>query len=212
MELKDILMWRYATKRMNGKKISEDSLNEILEAIRLAPTSYGLQLFKVFIVEDKELREKIYPIAYNQQPVLGSSHMLVFAAYESISEKQINEFVQLIADTRNKSVEELEAAKQMYMRTINSLNPDEIHNWNANQTYIALSFGMIAAAAVGVDSTPMEGFDKDAMDELLKLKEKGLRSQLLLALGYRDEETDRLAEVPKVRKSKEELFEVITKI
>jgi len=206
MNLIEQLNWRYATKRMNGAKIASEKLDKILEAVRLAPTSFGLQPFKVIVVENQDLRERIYNEACQQPQIKESSHILVFAAIKNIDDQQVEDYMQLIAETRGLKVESLDSFKAMFGGVIAS---DENKNfiWTARQAYIAFGIGIVAAAMEGVDATPMEGFNADALDKVLGLAEQNLSAVNILALGYRDEANDRLALAPKVRKSKELMFD-----
>lgn len=206
MELIKSLEWRYAAKRMNGQAVPADKVNRILEAIQLAPSSMGLQPYTVLVITDKDLKKRIRAVAYNQPQIEESSHLLVFAAWADISPKQIEEFIVHSAATRNVSPETLEDFKNTLLGIITRNTTEQNYNWAARQAYIAFGTGIAAAAAERVDATPMEGFDSAALDELLGLSEKGLRSVTLLPLGYRDAENDWLASLPKVRRQKDRLF------
>ena len=202
------LQWRYATKHMNGTKVPTDKLDQILTAIQLAPTSIGIQPFKVFVVEGEDVRKKIHASACAQPQVLEGSHLLVFAAREALTNDEVEEYVNRIAKTRNVPVESLADFKSMIM-SVQGMGKDDYFTWAAKQAYIALGFGLVAAAEVEVDSTPMEGFSAPAMDEVLGLRAKGYRSAVLLALGYREPKTDYLVNAAKVRKPIGDLFETI---
>lgn len=205
MELLNALEWRYASKKMNGKRVPEDKVENILEAVRLAPSSIGLQPYSVIVITDPELKKQILPIANNQQQIVDSSHLLVFAAWDKITTERVEDFISLNAKMRNVSVESLDGLKSKLLNI--SIRPeDENFEWAARQTYIAFATGIAAAAEERVDATPMEGFNNAALDELLNLKEKGLRSLILLPLGYREKEKDWLVNLPKVRREKEKLF------
>lgn len=206
MKLIDALHWRYAVKRMNGKKLPETKLNAILDATRLSASSMGLQPYTILVVESDELKKKIHPVAYNQPQILESSHLLIFTAWENVSEKDVQDYLDNIVQTRGVTHESLEQFKGAMLNFINGRNQEEKYQWSARQAYIALGTALTAAAVEEVDATPMEGFDATAVDEILGLKEKGLRSVSILALGYRDAENDFLVNAPKVRRNKEELF------
>lgn len=205
MELLNALEWRYASKKMNGKKVPQEKVEKILEAIRLAPSSIGLQPYSVIVITDPELKKQILPIANNQQQIIDSSHLLVFAAWNKITRTRVEEFVQLNATTRNVSANSL-ATLRGYLENITKRSDEENFEWAARQAYIAFATGIAAAAEERVDATPMEGFNSDALDVLLELKEKALRSLTLLPLGYREKEKDWLVNLPKVRREKEKLF------
>jgi nitroreductase / dihydropteridine reductase len=206
MEIIKALNWRYATKRMNGSLLAEDKLNKIMEAIQLAPSAFGLQPYQVILIEKGDLRNKISPIAYNQPQIQEASHLLVFAAWSNISEQQIHDFIANVAATRGLDLNLLEGYNTAIKNSVLPLSPEQQFQWAAKQAYIALGVGLAAAAMESVDSTPMEGFNPEAMDELLGLKEKGLRSVAMLTLGYRDAANDALASAKKVRRNKNELF------
>ncbi len=206
MSLHDALEWRYAAKRMNGQKVPLHKLNAILRAAQYAPTSMGLQPFTIFVIENKELREQIKPLAYNQPQVTESSHLLVFAAWTDLTSMHVDEYINEIVETRGVSVESLDAFKNAMMGFVNNQTTEAKIQWAANQTYIAFSFALAEAALQQVDATPMEGFNVAAIDELLQLKEKGLTSVTLLPLGYRDEENDIFVKMKKVRRAQEKLF------
>ena len=208
MSLIDTLHWRYATKRMNGNKVPQEKVDNILEAIRLAPTSFGLQPFKVIVVENPQLREKIFNEACQQPQIKESSHVLVFAANKKVSAEQIEEYMQLIASVRSIPVESLNDFKAMFGGIVAG-TAEQNFVWTARQAYIAFGVGIVAAATEKVDATPMEGFNPEALDKILGLPEQNLGSTTILALGYRDEANDYLAKALKVRKSKSTLFDLI---
>ena len=194
------LNWRYATKRYNGEPVPEEALQNILEAVKLAPSSLGLQPFEVLVIEDAALREKIAPAAYNQPAITESGALLVFTAWKSISPEQVEAYITRMAAIRNLPAESLDGFKNMILSSIQNKTTEQLTNWNARQAYIALGYATAAAAMEKIDSTPMEGFDPAKMDELLGLSETGKTTVLLLALGFRDAEKDSLANLPKVRR------------
>lgn len=206
MNILKSLEWRYASKRMNGTRVPQQKIDNILEAIRLAPSSMGLQPYTVLLIEDEELKKQIQPIAFNQPQIVESSHLLVFAAWSDVTPEQIEEYIQHTAKVRNMPVEKLDDFKNTLLNMAKNRTQEENFNWAARQAYIAFGTGLVAAASEQVDSTPMEGFNNAALDELLGLQEKGLRSVTLLPLGYRDAEKDWLANLPKVRREKDKLF------
>ncbi|AOP35244.1 NAD(P)H-dependent oxidoreductase [Leptospira tipperaryensis] len=203
MELLEKLNWRYATKRMTGEKVPQEKVERILEAVRLTASGFGLQPYNVILIVDEELKRQIRPIANNQPQIEESSHLLVFAPWDQVTEERIKEYIQLISETRNAPVESLEGFKNSMLNWLKSHTPETSYNWAARQTYIGFGTAIVAAALENVDATPMEGFNAKALDELLHLKEKGLRSTSLLTLGYRDVEKDQLLKAPKVRRAKE---------
>ncbi|WP_018478702.1 nitroreductase family protein [Pontibacter roseus] len=206
MNILDSLKWRYASKRMNGQRVPSDKVETILEAIRLAPSSMGLQPYSVLVIKDEELKKQIRPIAMNQAQIEESSHLLVFAAWDNVTPEHIEEFIQHTASVRNMPAEALADFKNSLLQMAAGRTQEQNFNWAARQAYIAFGTALVAAAAEHVDATPMEGFDAAVLDELLNLKEKGLRSVTLMPLGYRDADNDWLAKLPKVRRQKEKLF------
>ncbi len=209
MELLDKLNWRYAAKAMNGEKVSEDKITRILEAARLAPTSSGLQPFEIIVVKNQEIKEKIKPVAWHQSVITDCSHLLVFAAWDTYTADRINYMFDLTNDIRGFKNEGWENYRQMLLSSYPQKNAEENFNHAAKQAYIAFSQAITAAAFEGVDATPIEGFDPDAVDKILGLREKGLRSAVLLPLGYRKEDADWLVNLVKVRKPMEDLVTVI---
>jgi nitroreductase len=205
MNLLNALKWRYAVKRMNGEKIPVEKLNEIMEAIQLAPSSLGFTPYTLILVEDQEIKEKLSPACFNQPQIKESSALVVFAAWKNYSEAQVDEYIKLIANTRNVEVESLEGFAGMIKNKINNTSQENLFTWAAKQAYLALGFGLAAAAVAEVDSTPMEGFNPAGVDEVLGLSEKGLASVAILALGYRDAASDYLVQAKKVRRPIEEL-------
>lgn len=208
MNLIEKLNRRYATKRMNGTTVPAEKVESILESIRLAPTSYGLQPFKVLVVEDPKVREQIYNEACQQPQILEGSHVLIFAATKNVDARQADEYMELIAQTRGIPLESLKDFRS-YFEPIVAADAESNFKWTSRQAYIALGVGLVAAANEDVDATPMEGFSPQAIDKLFDLEARNLGSVCILTLGYRDEEKDYLAKAPKVRKAKDQLFEII---
>jgi nitroreductase len=209
MELLDKLNWRYAAKAMNGEKVSQEKIDNIIEAARLAPTSSGLQPFEIMVVKNQEIKEQIRPVAWNQSMITDCSHLLVFCAWDTYTEDRINEAFDLVNDVRGFKNEGWEAYRQQLLGIYPKQDAEVNFNHAAKQAYIAFSAAIIAAAYEGVDCTPIEGFEPEAVDKILGLREKGLRSCVLLPIGYRDTENDWLANLKKVRKSTEKIVTVI---
>lgn len=209
MELLDKLNWRYAAKAMNGASVAEDKIERILEAARLAPTSSGLQPFEIFVIKNQDMKEKIKPVAWNQSVITDCSHLLVFAAWDTYTADRINYMFDLTNEIRGFKNEGWEKYRQMLLSAYPQKDTEENFNHAAKQAYIAFSAAIIAAAYESVDATPLEGFDASAVDEILGLREKGLRSAVLLPLGYRKEDKDWLVSLKKVRKPMEDLVTVI---
>ena len=209
MELLDKLNWRYAAKAMNGNKVPQEKIDRIIDAISLAPTSSGLQPFELIVITNQELKEKIRPISWNQSVVTDCSHLLVFAAWDTYTAERINKMFDLTNTIRGFKNEGWENYRQMLLNSYPQKDAEENFNHAAKQAYIAFSQAIAAAAFEEVDSTPLEGFDANALDEILGLRAKGLRSCVMLPLGYRDTENDWLVNLTKVRKSKEDLVTLI---
>lgn len=206
MDLTEALHWRYATKRMNGDKLSTTQIRPILDAIRLAPSSRGLQPYRIGVVEDADLKSRIRPIADGQPQVEECSHLLVFSAWSGISRFQIDEFIRFAAAERGIPEAKLEKMRGMLLKDQLQMDGKAFHEWASNQLFIALGLALAAAALHRVDTTPMEGFNREALDNLLGLPSMGLQSAVLLALGFRDTEADWLVGLKKVRRPAEELF------
>lgn len=199
MNLIESLQWRYATKKMNGEKIPQDKLERILEATRLAPSSYGLTPYHVIVVEDQELKEKLQGACYGQTQLVDSSAVLVFATWDDITEESVNIYTQEIARQREIPVDTLSMLDGMIKGMLSNMTQEQRVTWAQKQAYIGLGFALAAAAVEQVDSTPMEGFVPAQVDEVLNLNELGLKSVLVLPLGYRDSSNDYLANSKKVR-------------
>ena len=206
MELLDKLKWRYAAKAMNGEKVPQEKVDNIIEAISLAPTSSGLQPFEVFVITNQEVKEKIRPIAWNQSVITDCSHLLVFAAWDTYTADRINKQFDLTNEVRGFKNEGWENYRQMLLSTYPQQDAEVNFNHAAKQAYIAFANAIVAAAFEEVDATPIEGFVPDKLDEILGLREKGLRSCVILTLGYRQADKDWLVNLKKVRKSKEDLI------
>jgi nitroreductase/dihydropteridine reductase len=209
MELLDKLNWRYAAKAMNGEKVAQDKIDRILEAARLAPTSSGLQPFEIYVITNQAVKEEIKPVAWNQSVITDCSHLLVFAAWDTYTADRINKMFDLTNEIRETKNEGWENYRQILLGSYPKKDAEENFNHAAKQAYIAFSLAIAAAAFEGVDSTPLEGFDADAVDKILGLREKGLRSTVLLPLGFRADDKDWLVNLKKVRKSTEDLVTVI---
>jgi nitroreductase len=198
--------WRYATKKFDAtKKISNEDLETLKEAIQLSTSSYGLQPYKVFIIENPELRAKIQPVAWGQSQIVEASHLLVFANITNFGETEIDNYINLMAETRGIAVESVKGYADFMKMKITTLPEEQRNTWTSKQTYLALANLMNAAAELKIDVTPMEGFEPENVNEILGLPELGLHASLLATIGYRHEE-DATQHYKKVRKPKNELF------
>lgn len=207
--LSDHLNWRYATKKMNPEKaVPQDKVDAIVDAIRMTPTSSGTQPFELFVVINPDVRAKIAKAASDQAQITDGSHLLVFAAWDDYTDARIDEVVDLNVEARG-DLPMLNAYYDNLKKAYVPRDAEVNYAHAARQAYIALGVALVAAAEQEVDSTPMEGFSPEAVDKILGLKERGLRSVILLPLGYRDASGDWLLPMKKVRKSTETLVTVI---
>ncbi|APA68724.1 NAD(P)H-dependent oxidoreductase [Janthinobacterium sp. 1_2014MBL_MicDiv] len=199
-DLLETLQWRYATKKMDPTKtVPQDKVERILEAVRLTASSSGLHPYEVFVVTNPALREQIKPHAWNQSQVTDASHLLVFAAWDNYTVERINKMFDLVNTVRGFKNEGWEAYRQQILATYPQRDAETNYQHAARQAYIGVGTALIAAAQEKVDSTPMEGFDPAKVDEILGLRAKGLRSVVMLPLGYRADEGDWLVDLKKVR-------------
>jgi nitroreductase len=206
MDTLKLLNWRYATKRYNGKPISQENLEYILEAARLAPSSSGLQPYKILVISNKELLEKIKPIAMNQAQITECSHVLIFASWDKYTEERLSATFRKIEAGRGMPENKMEDYKNLLLSLYVPRGEEWQANHTARQTYIAATTAMVAAAELEIDTTPMEGFNNSELDKLLNLDQEGLKSQIVLTLGYREAQNDWNVAMPKYRKPKEELI------
>lgn len=203
----DRMQWRYATKKMDPTKaVSQDKVDRILEAARLAPTSSGLQPYEIIVVSNPEVRAKIRPVAWDQAQIVEGSHLLVFAAWDNYTKERIDMMFDLVNAERGFTSEGWENYRKMLLSSYPARAAQVNFEHAARQAYIGLSAALIAAAFEEVDSTPMEGFTPDAVDDILGLKARGLRSVALLPLGYRLAGEDWLANLKKVRRSSDQFI------
>ena len=198
--------WRYATKKFDTtKKVSEKDLATLKESIRLSASSFGLQPYKVILVENPELRAKLQSASWGQAQIVEASHLVVFANITNFGEQHVDEYFDNLTATREIQMEAVQGYKDFVKNFINTLPVDVKNVWTSKQTYIALSNLLNAAAELKIDVTPMEGFEPQKYNEILGLDELGLNASLVATIGYRHEE-DGLQHLKKVRKSEKELF------
>ena len=204
MNAVEAMQWRYAVKAMNGEKVSDDKIERILEAIRLSPSSTGLQPYELLVITNPELKTELKAAAHNQSQVEDCSHLLVFAAWDTYTADRVNAWFDLVIEVRGAQGEGWEKYRNSILNSYVP-RPAEVNFEHASkQVYIALGIAMLAAAMEEVDATPMEGFKPSEVDRILGLEAKGLKSVLLLPLGYRNPEKDYLINAKKVRKSMSE--------
>ncbi|GAA4137523.1 NAD(P)H-dependent oxidoreductase [Sphingobacterium kyonggiense] len=204
MSLIEDLQWRYATKKMSGRAVDQEKVDQIVEAARLAPTSSGLHPFKIIEISNPELKKKIQPIAFNQSQIVDSSHLLVFAAYDEYTKERVDAPFKQQEIERGLPAGFADDYKNGLFAKLQTQSKDQHFEHAARQAYIGFGLAIAAAAELKVDATPMEGFINQQLDELLGLEKLGLRSVTILALGYRDEENDWLLNLKKVRIQKED--------
>lgn len=199
----EALNWRYATKRMNGNDVPQEKIDNILEAARMAPSSVGFQPFNIIDVSNKELLQQIMPIAMNQPQIGKASHLLVFAAWDDLTAEHITEFFDRTGSERGLPEGTLDGFKNAMLTTFGGMTKEAKFEMGSKQAFIALGFALAAAAVERVDSTPMGGFKGPELDALLGLDKKGMRSVVIMAVGYRDAETDPIVNMKKIRRAKE---------
>ena len=205
MALLDDLKWRHAVKAYDpNKKLDKAVVEQIVEAARLAPTSSGLQQFRLVVVGNQELKEKMVAGALNPDCMRECSHVIVFAAWDEYTPERIDAIYDKTTDERGLVRGRFKRYTDMLKENFGKMSKEEQFQHAANQSFIALGLALAQAAELKVDSTPIGGFDPQLVDELLGLPAKGLRSVSLLYLGYADNERDWLGKMKKVRNSMEE--------
>lgn len=210
MSLIESFNWRYATKSFDSsRKVESQLVENIIEATRLAPTSSGLQPFELLVITNQEIKDQIVPISHGQAMPAQCSHLLVFAVWDTYTEERIAHIFDITTTERNLPIDKYDAYKERLKSIFGSRTDEQNFAHAAHQAYIALGFAMAEAAVLKVDTVPMEGFSTQELDVLLNLKSKGLKSVLMLPLGYRDEQTDWLMSMKKVRHPKSEFVSYI---
>lgn len=198
--------WRYATKKFDTtKKVSEKDLEVLKEAIRLSASSFGLQPYRVLIIENPELRAKLQGASWGQAQIVEASHLIVFANITNFGDQEVDSYFDNLTNTREIEMEAVQGYKDFVKNFVNTLPVDAKNIWTSKQTYIALSNLLNAAAELKIDVTPMEGFEPQKYNEILGLDKLGLNASLVATIGYRHED-DCLQHLKKVRKSEKELF------
>jgi nitroreductase len=191
---------------MNGQKVPQEKVDYIMEAIRMAPTSSGLQPFKIIQITDPDLKAKIQPIAFGQSQIVDASHLLIFAAYDQYTKERLDRTFSQQETERELVADSLNDYKNRLWNNFSNLTQEQQFGHAARQAYIGFGLAIAAAAEQRVDATPMEGFDAAQLDELLGLEKLGLRSVTILTLGYRDEANDWLVNMKKVRVKPEDFI------
>jgi nitroreductase len=202
------LNWRYATKRYDTqKKIPSETIELLREALRLTPTSYGLQPLKILFIENPDIRKKLLDFSYNQHSIVDASHLIIIASYKDIQSREIDLYMKNTAAIRELPIEQLSGYSDFLKRIMNTKTIEQKTIWAQKQAYIALGTLINTCANLRIDATPIEGFDVGGYDSVLKLEKKGLTSTLVIPLGYRHTD-DTTQHWKKVRKSEQELFEI----
>lgn len=206
MSLIEKLQKRAAIKNFDAtKKLTQAQLDQLLDTVRLAPSSMGLQAYRILVVEDPEIREKLREASHGQAQLTQSSQVIIFAIEKDVDKDYGNYYLDLIAKTRGIGREHLAGFEQMVQGTLASMGEEQKISWSTKQAYIALGVLLTAAAEMDIDACPMEGFDAGKYDEILGLKEKGLSAVVIAPVGYRSDE-DVYSKMEKVRRPKEDLF------
>jgi nitroreductase len=207
MNLLDKLNWRYATKVFDSSmKVSEDDLNFLKEAIRLSVSSYGLQMYKVLIIENQEIRKELRKASWDQAQISDASHLFIFCNYTKNHDQQVDNYIQQVIDTqKTENIQELKKYGETIKSSIANMPPEARRSWAEKQTYLALNNLIVACADRQIDACPMEGFDRQEYNRLLGLDEMGLNTSVIAAVGYRSNR-DETQGRKKVRKSIKELF------
>lgn len=201
--------WRYATKKFDpNRKVSAENIDKLKKAIQLSVSSYGLQLYKVLIIEDKLIKEKLKPVSWHQNQITDASHLFVFCNYSQIKPQNIDDFIKLTSQVREIPFEDLKGYGEFIETKLNEKTEEQKTNWLERQPYIALANLLMACAALEIDACPMEGFEPEEYNKVLGLNKKGLNACVIASVGYRNE-SDASQGWEKVRKPAEVLFEEI---
>lgn len=204
-DLIESLKWRYATKKFDpAQKVAEGDLNELLEVLRLAPSSFGLQPWSFMVITNPELRKKLQEHAWGQSQVVDASHLIVLTARTDLDEAYVKHYIDEVAEQRDIPEESLKGYHDMMSGFIQGKPKEELVVWAQKQAYIALGMLLEAAALKRIDACPMEGFDSAKFDEILGLT--NTTTTVLCPIGYRGD--DPVAKLAKVRFKKEDVVVV----
>jgi nitroreductase len=202
----EALNWRYATKKFDSnKKISDEDLKNLMEALWLSPSSYGLQPWKFILVNNKETRTKIRAAAYDQSQITDASQIIVFANKKNIDAKLVDEYIEFVSKEKNVDIEHLKGFAGMIKGSFVGKTDENLRSWAAYQLYLSVGTLLTCCAVSSIDACPMEGFDKAKVDEILGLDALGLESRVIVAMGYRSED-DSSALSKKIRFPESEVF------
>ena len=209
MELIENLKWRYATKKFDfERKVSDEDLEKLKEAIQLAVSSYGLQLYKVLIISEGKLKEKLKKVSWDQSQITDASHLFVFCNYTERNEEHVEDYIKAVSDIQQTPMEKLAGYQNLIKQSLSNKDDDEWQSWNQKQAYLAMSNLLTACAELKIDACPMEGFESEKYNEILGLDEKGLNACVVVPVGYRAQD-DHTQFRKKVRKPIGELFEMV---
>ena len=208
-EILNDLEWRYATKRFNREEsIDEKDYQAIKEAIRLAPTSYGLQPFKVIEIEDREIRTQLQAAGYGQKQIVDASRLIAIASLKRFDNDLIDRYINLSMETRGLTEDQVSGYSNFMKGVFSQWSEEAKKSWSEKQAYLALGFGMLAAAELNIDTCALEGIDVQQVNKILQLEDSDYHVSVLLALGKRAEE-DENQHLKKVRLETSVLFETI---
>lgn len=200
------LTWRYATKKFDpSKKLSSEQLDLLLESLRLSPSSYGVQPWKFYLITNPELRSQVRAAAWDQSQVTDASHLILVASRTEVTEKDVDEYITNVSETRGVTPESLEGFKKMISGTVSGMSKDDSAGWAARQAYLAVGFLLSAAAENQIDSCPMEGFDSPKVSELVGALSEGYQVRVMCPVGFRAEDDNYIA-MKKVRYPKERII------
>ncbi|MEP2771914.1 MAG: NAD(P)H-dependent oxidoreductase [Fulvivirga sp.] len=208
MQLLENLKWRYATKMFDpNRKVVDQDLERLKEAVRLSVSSYGLQLYRVLVIENEELKEGLRKAAYDQSQLTDASHVFVFCNYTNNFNYRVDEYIALAAKNAT-DIEGLRNYGESIKTAISGMDHHQRQSWSEKQTYLALNNLLVACAELKIDACPMEGFSKQAFNEILGLGEVGLNASVIAPVGYRSK-YDQTQHRPKVRRPAKQLFQTI---
>jgi nitroreductase len=209
-KIEDAFNWRYACKKYDAtKQISAADWQTLQDSLVKAPSSYGLQPWKVLVVENKDTREKLRKVSWDQAQVTDCSKFVVFITKDSLNEEYAQNYMQSIANTRGVATESLDGYKGMIVsNVVKGMTDEQLLSWSKRQAYIGMGFLLETAALLNIDSTPMEGLDPAEYDKMLGLEGTGYKTVCAVALGYRHKE-DGYQHAKKVRIPKEEFIKVL---
>ncbi len=206
MHLLNHLQWRYATKLFDTTKVvNKDQIQLLKQAIQLSPSSYGLQLYKVLIIENPMLKKALKPHSWNQEQITEASHLFVFCNFVQVSNDHIDEYIKQTAELRNLDRNDLKGYGDFMKSKIIEFSDIERLHWTKRQTYLALGNLLNACAELKIDACPMEGFDAEAYNDILDLNDQNLNAAVIAPIGYRSSK-DQTQFNSKVRKPLSELF------